>query len=103
MVFRSMNEDWRASKSTLVGKVRKASNEEERLNLQPDNVKSVHDWKAFVKEKTSAKFKVYASYIFITCSSPSSPAFQNSCEINVSRYMHHIYSFMLAAFGDILH
>ncbi|XP_058186184.1 uncharacterized protein LOC131303364 [Rhododendron vialii] len=59
MVFRRMNEDWRASKSILVKKIRNASNEEERLKLQPDNVKSLHDWKDFVKEKTSKEFKVY--------------------------------------------
>ncbi|XP_058184474.1 uncharacterized protein LOC131301962 isoform X1 [Rhododendron vialii] len=58
MVFRKMNEDWRASKSTLVRKVRNASNEEERLKLQPDNIKSLQDWKDFVKEKTSEQFKV---------------------------------------------
>ncbi|KAF7154287.1 hypothetical protein RHSIM_Rhsim01G0136300 [Rhododendron simsii] len=58
MVFRRMNEDWRASKSILVKKIRNASNEEERLKLQPDNVKSLHDWKDFVKEKTSEQFKV---------------------------------------------
>ncbi|KAF7145332.1 hypothetical protein RHSIM_Rhsim04G0083300 [Rhododendron simsii] len=58
MVFRIMNEDWRASKSTLVRKVRNALNEEERLKLQPDNIKSLQDWKDFVKEKTSEQFKV---------------------------------------------
>ncbi|XP_058187994.1 uncharacterized protein LOC131304674 isoform X2 [Rhododendron vialii] len=58
MVFRRMNEDWRASKSTLVRKVRNASNEEERLKLQPDNIKSLQDWKDFVKEKTSEQFEV---------------------------------------------
>ncbi|KAF7154595.1 hypothetical protein RHSIM_Rhsim01G0043800 [Rhododendron simsii] len=57
MVFRRMNEDWRASKSILVKKIRNASNKEERLKLQPDNVKSLHDWKDFVKEKTSKEFK----------------------------------------------
>ncbi|XP_058219858.1 uncharacterized protein LOC131330327 [Rhododendron vialii] len=58
MVFQRMNEDWRASKSTLVRKVRNASNEEERLKLQLDNIKSLQDWKDFVKEKTSEQFKV---------------------------------------------
>ncbi|KAF7140038.1 hypothetical protein RHSIM_Rhsim06G0121300 [Rhododendron simsii] len=58
MVFRRMNEDWRASKLTLVRKVRNALNEEERLKLQPDNIKSLQDWKDFVKEKTSEQFKV---------------------------------------------
>ena len=56
-----MNENWRASKSEVFKKVRNAPNEVERLKLQPDNVKSMHDWKDFVKEKTSKEFKVRAN------------------------------------------
>ncbi|KAF7148533.1 hypothetical protein RHSIM_Rhsim03G0123400 [Rhododendron simsii] len=58
MCFQRMVEVWRASKSRLVTKVKNAPNEEARLKLQPDNVKSLHEWKDFVKEKTSATFKV---------------------------------------------
>ncbi|KAF7145894.1 hypothetical protein RHSIM_Rhsim04G0152600 [Rhododendron simsii] len=58
MVFRRMNENWRASKSTLVRKARNASNEEERLKLQPDSIKLLQDWKDLVKKKTSDQFKV---------------------------------------------
>lgn len=57
-IFMSMDDLWRASKSRLVTKIRKASNEEERLKLRPDNIKSIHEWKDFLKEKTSEKFKV---------------------------------------------
>jgi hypothetical protein len=59
LVFQKMNEAWRAAKSILVAKVNAASNEEERLKLHPANIKSLHEWKDFVKEKTSANFKVY--------------------------------------------
>ncbi|KAH7833564.1 hypothetical protein Vadar_007654 [Vaccinium darrowii] len=57
LVFQKMNEAWRAAKSILVAKVNAASNEEERLKLQPANIKSLHEWKDFLKEKTSANFK----------------------------------------------
>ncbi|XP_058191056.1 uncharacterized protein LOC131308221 isoform X2 [Rhododendron vialii] len=56
-VFKQMGGLWRASKSRLVSDVKNATNEEERLQLQPDNIKLVHDWKDFVKEKTSQEFK----------------------------------------------
>jgi len=49
---------WRSSKSRLVNQVKKAKNEEERLKLKPDNIKSVVEWKAFVREKTSPAFQV---------------------------------------------
>lgn len=54
---------WRSSKSRLVNKIREAPNEEERLKLRPKNIKSEADWKAFVREKTSAEFKVHKSVI----------------------------------------
>ena len=49
---------WRASKSRLVCKIRNAKNEEERLRLKPDNIKSTKEWKNFVKSKTSSDFEV---------------------------------------------
>ncbi|PON53964.1 hypothetical protein PanWU01x14_198420 [Parasponia andersonii] len=48
---------WRASKSRLVTKIRLAPNEEERLKLRPDNIKSKVEWKAFIREKTNAEFQ----------------------------------------------
>jgi len=57
-IFRNMGAIWRASKSRLVNQVKKAKNEEERLKLKPDNIKSVVEWKAFVREKTSPAFQV---------------------------------------------
>ncbi|KAG5555858.1 hypothetical protein RHGRI_006494 [Rhododendron griersonianum] len=61
-VFKQMGGLWRASKSRLVSDVKNAANEEERLQLQPDNIKSVHDWKDFVKEKTSQEFKEHYAH-----------------------------------------
>ncbi|PON37169.1 hypothetical protein TorRG33x02_348030 [Trema orientale] len=60
-IFKNMADLWRASKSRLVAKVRAAPNEGERLKLQPDNIKSVVEWKAFVRDKTSLEFKTNAS------------------------------------------
>lgn len=42
-IFMSMDDLWRASKSRLVTKIRKTSNEKERLKLRPDNIKSIHE------------------------------------------------------------
>ncbi|XP_024021724.1 uncharacterized protein LOC21400762 isoform X1 [Morus notabilis] len=56
-VFKEMGNLWRSSKSRLVNKIREVPNEEERLKLRPKNIKSEADWKAFVREKTSAEFK----------------------------------------------
>ena len=55
---------WRASKSRLVKKIVEAPNDAERLKLRPDNIKSEVDWKAFVREKLSADFKVFNMLIF---------------------------------------
>ena len=57
-IFKQMGELWRASKSRLVTKLRDAPNNEERLKLKPDNIKSNVEWKAFVREKTSVEFTV---------------------------------------------
>lgn len=59
-VLHEMGALWRASKSRLVQKLLNAKNEEERMRLRPDNIKSISEWKCFVKEKTSDKFKVSA-------------------------------------------
>ncbi|XP_062075132.1 uncharacterized protein LOC133779155 [Humulus lupulus] len=56
-VFRTMADLWRAFKSRLVSKLRKAPNEEARMNLKPDNINSEIEWKSYVREKTSAEFK----------------------------------------------
>ncbi|KAM6558032.1 hypothetical protein CsatA_027271 [Cannabis sativa] len=56
-IFQSMGDLWRASKSRLVAKVKKAPNEHERLKLKPDNIKTVIEWRAFIKEKTSLEFQ----------------------------------------------
>ncbi|XP_062116743.1 uncharacterized protein LOC133830713 isoform X2 [Humulus lupulus] len=49
-VFRTMADLWRASKSRLVSKLRKAPNEEARMNLKPDNINSEIEWKSYVRE-----------------------------------------------------
>lgn len=49
---------WSASKSRIVAKLLEAPNEEARLNLRPQNVKSEDEWKTFVREKMSPEFKV---------------------------------------------
>ncbi|GMN19561.1 hypothetical protein TIFTF001_039840 [Ficus carica] len=46
-IFKQMGELWRASKSRLVTKLGGAPNNEERLKLKPDNIKSNVEWKAF--------------------------------------------------------
>ena len=58
-VFKSMGTLWRASKSRLVKAIKEAKNEEERLMLKPDNIKSINVWKAFVRDKTSTTFQVF--------------------------------------------
>ncbi|XP_062079401.1 uncharacterized protein LOC133783794 [Humulus lupulus] len=57
-IFKAMTDLWRASKSRLVAKISKAPNEQERIKLRPDNIKSEVEWRAFVREKTSSEFKV---------------------------------------------
>ncbi|KAK1581908.1 hypothetical protein Q3G72_010112 [Acer saccharum] len=56
-IFKEMGELWRASKSRIVSKLRKAPNEEERVKLRPGNIKTTSDWKEFLKLKNSAAFK----------------------------------------------
>lgn len=53
-----MGELWRASKSRLVSKLNELPNEQERLKLKPDNIKSETEWRLFVREKTSKQFQV---------------------------------------------
>ncbi|KAK0599675.1 hypothetical protein LWI29_007508 [Acer saccharum] len=57
-IFKEMGELWRASKSRIVSKLRKAPNEEERVKLRPGNIKTTSDWKEFLKLKNSADFKL---------------------------------------------
>ncbi|KAK1559292.1 hypothetical protein Q3G72_012891 [Acer saccharum] len=56
-IFKEMGELWRASKSRIVSKLRKAPNEEEMVKLRPGNIKTTSDWKEFLKLKNSADFK----------------------------------------------
>uniref|UniRef100_A0A803Q2I8 Uncharacterized protein n=1 Tax=Cannabis sativa TaxID=3483 RepID=A0A803Q2I8_CANSA len=56
-IFQSIGDLWRASKSRLVAKVKKAPNEHERLKLKLDNIKTVIEWRAFIKEKTRLEFQ----------------------------------------------
>lgn len=56
-VMKQMGCLWRASKSRLVNQIIKADNHAERMKLRPDNI-PVAEWRKFVKEKTSKKFKV---------------------------------------------
>ncbi|KAJ0103053.1 hypothetical protein Patl1_05560 [Pistacia atlantica] len=48
---------WRTSKFRLVSNIKMAKNEEERMTLKPDNIKSISEWKKFVEEKLGPKFK----------------------------------------------
>ena len=61
-IFQQMGVLWRSSKSKLVRNLQKAENDEERLKLKPTNIKSITDWRKFVKAKTSPEFKVNHSY-----------------------------------------
>lgn len=65
-ILKEMGGIWRTSKSRVVKKILEAKNVEERMQLKPDNIKSIHEWKGFVKEKTSNKFKVCA-FILVVC------------------------------------
>ncbi|XP_020877498.1 sarcoplasmic reticulum histidine-rich calcium-binding protein-like [Arabidopsis lyrata subsp. lyrata] len=57
-VFKQMGCLWRASKSRLVSKVRKARTMKDRMSLRPNNVPPTA-WRLFVKAKTSNAFKVF--------------------------------------------
>ncbi|XP_062101517.1 uncharacterized protein LOC133807296 isoform X3 [Humulus lupulus] len=52
-----MTDLWRASKSRPVAKISKAPNEQERIKLRHDIIKSDVEWRAFIREKTSSEFK----------------------------------------------
>ena len=56
--FETMSVLWRASKSRLVSKLNKLTNESERLSLKPDCFKSDVEWRAFVRQKTSKDHQV---------------------------------------------
>ncbi|PON52070.1 hypothetical protein PanWU01x14_211850 [Parasponia andersonii] len=62
-VFKTMGALWRASKSRLVKDIKEAKNDEERMKLKPDNIKSIIEWKAFVREKTSIVFQVHHLFL----------------------------------------
>ncbi|CAA7043014.1 unnamed protein product [Microthlaspi erraticum] len=55
-VLKQMGCLWRSSKSRVVGKIMKAKNNAERMQLRPKNV-PIADWRKFIKAKTSAEFK----------------------------------------------
>ncbi|KAJ0097265.1 hypothetical protein Patl1_28596 [Pistacia atlantica] len=48
---------WRTSKSRLVSNIKMVKNEEERMALKLDNIKSISEWKKFMEEKLGPKFK----------------------------------------------
>ncbi|KAJ0099241.1 hypothetical protein Patl1_20504 [Pistacia atlantica] len=56
-VLKEMSALWRTSKSRLVSNIKMAKNEEERMALKPNNIKSISEWKKFVEEKLGPKFK----------------------------------------------
>ncbi|KAL5550896.1 hypothetical protein UlMin_001072 [Ulmus minor] len=59
--MKEMAELWRCSKSRLVRKLNSLSNEEQRMQLKPDNIRSEAEWRSFVREKTSKKFQDVSS------------------------------------------
>lgn len=65
-----LGQRWKESKSRLVAAIRKAStcpdSNSTVADLKPDNIKSVEEWNAFVKEKLSEKFKVVIFILLIT-------------------------------------
>ena len=60
-IFQQMGCIFRSSKSILVRKIVNAKNEDERLKLKPDNIKTMTEWKKFIKQKTTLDFKVNQS------------------------------------------
>lgn len=60
-----MGDLWRSSKSRLVTKLNELPNEQERLKLKPDNIKSETEWRVFVREKTSKQFQVTKISIYV--------------------------------------
>ena len=64
-----LGQRWKESKSRLVAAIKKASACPDSTNriaaLKPNNIKSVEDWNAFVKEKLSEKFEVVIFILLI--------------------------------------
>ncbi|XP_050942221.1 uncharacterized protein LOC103493280 isoform X3 [Cucumis melo] len=56
-IFQKMGRLWRAGKSRIVSQIQSTSTSEELVKMKPSNIKSMHDWMDFVKEKNSALFK----------------------------------------------
>ncbi|XP_031738367.1 uncharacterized protein LOC101217008 isoform X8 [Cucumis sativus] len=56
-IFQKMGRLWRAGKSRIVSQIQSTSTSEELVKMKPSNIKSMHDWMNFVKEKKSAMFK----------------------------------------------
>ncbi|KAJ0113159.1 hypothetical protein Patl1_03572 [Pistacia atlantica] len=56
-VLKEMGALWRTSKPRLMSNIKMTKNEEERMALKPDNIKSISEWKKFVEEKLGPKFK----------------------------------------------
>ena len=55
---------FRTSKCNFVKHLKNAKSKEEKLQLKPDCIKSMKEWKRFVKSKTSADFKVFVIWLF---------------------------------------
>ena len=66
-IFQKMGRLWRAGKSRIVSQIQSTSTSEELVKMKPSNIKSMHDWMNFVKEKKSAMFKVIHCHIFVLC------------------------------------
>ena len=60
-----MNDLWRTSNSRLVAEVINAESETQCLALKPDNIKSVDEWKDFVRAKKSKEHLV-SKIVFLT-------------------------------------
>ena len=58
-----MGKIWRTSKCRMVERIKKAESEQERMSLKPDNIVSIAEWKAFVREKLNKTFEVIFKYI----------------------------------------
>ncbi|XP_020871070.1 uncharacterized protein LOC110225627 [Arabidopsis lyrata subsp. lyrata] len=56
-VLKQMGNLWRSYKSRIVRDINGATNNQQRMNLRPNNINPA-DWQKFVKIKTSASFKV---------------------------------------------
>ena len=57
-IFQQMGCIFRSSKARLVKQIVEAKSKEGRLQMKPDNIRSLKEWNDFVNLKTSSNFKV---------------------------------------------